>query len=348
MIFELDECIVRSDRNLRDVLEALNLGGLEIVLVIDDSRRLLGILTDGDVRRALLSGAELNSPVAPYIQKKFFFVGPQEGRGEVLDLMQSRRIGQVPILDEKGILVGLHTLHGILGATEKPNWAVIMAGGQGNRLKPITDSLPKPMIRVAGRPILERLVLHLVSHGIREIFLSVYYKADVIESHFGDGSSYGCKIRYLKEPIPLGTGGALSLLPERPKCPLLLCNGDLITQVDISRILAFHKEGGFRATVGYHEYTFTIPYGVLDIEGEIVRGIREKPSFSWKANAGIYVLDASLLERVPSKTFFPLPSLIEDCLSRGEAVGSYPIEEDWLDIGRPQELRRALGEDREK
>jgi len=344
MIVEIDKCIVRSNGNLRDALEALNVGGLEIVLVIDDSRRLLGILTDGDVRRALLAGADLNKPLEPHIQKKFFYVNSQAGRGEVLDLMQARRISQVPIVDAQGKLIGLHTLHGILGASIKPNWAVIMAGGRGERLKPTTDAVPKPMIRIAGRSILERLVLHFISHGIRNIFLSVHYKADHIESYFGDGSRFGCKISYLKEPIPLGTGGPLSLLTEKPADPLIVCNGDLLTQVNISRLLDFHIQGGFRATIAYHEYSFTVPYGVLEIQGDRLKGIREKPTEIWKANAGIYVLDSSLLEQVPPSTYFALPSLLEECLNKGEAVGSFPIEEDWLDIGCPQELRKALGE----
>ncbi|MBE3142419.1 MAG: nucleotidyltransferase family protein [Planctomycetes bacterium] len=340
----LELCSLRPGQSLRDVLTALEVSGMEIVLVTSDSDRLLGILTDGDVRRALLAGATLNDSLERYLQKNYFFVTGEAGRAEILDLMQAKKISQVPILNDKKKLVGLHTLYGILGAKEKPNWAVVMAGGRGERLKPITDSLPKPMIKVAGRPVLERLVLHLMSHGIRNIFLSINYMGDLIEAHFGDGSSFGCKIRYLKETIPLGTGGALSLLTERPENSLLVFNGDLLTQVNITRMLDFHKEGGFLATVGYREYIFTVPYGVLEIDGTRLQGIREKPLTVWNANTGIYVLDPSLLERVPSGKSFSLPSLLEECLSRGEAVGSFSVEEDWLDVGRPDELKKALGE----
>lgn len=344
----IKKCIVKPNQSLRDVMISLNENGLEIVMVIDDEGRLLGILTDGDVRRAQISGAGLESSIIPYIQRKYYSVSSKAERADVLDLMQARRISQVPIVDTLGKLVGLHTLHGILGASIKPNWAAIMAGGRGERLKPTTDAIPKPMIRVAGRPILERLVLHFISHGIRNFYLSVNYKADHIESYFGDGSSFGCKICYLKESVPLGTGGALSLIKERPSHPLIVCNGDLLTQVNISRLLDFHIQGGFCATIAYHDYSLTIPYGVLKIERDCLKGICEKPTETWKTNAGIYVLNAELLKQIPSGTYYSIPSIFEDCLKNGETVGAFPIEEDWIDIGCPQELRRALGEIQER
>jgi NDP-sugar pyrophosphorylase family protein len=251
---------------------------------------------------------------------------------------------QIPIVDEGGKLAGLHLLREILGASLRPNWAVVMAGGRGERLRPITDALPKPMIKVAGRPILERIVLHLVGFGIRRIFLSINYMGDMIESYFKDGTALGCNIEYVKEEKPLGTGGALSLLPEKPDHPVLLLNGDLLTQFNVGNMLAFHVDGGFKATMGVHEYVHTIPYGVVEQEGDRITGVREKPTQTWIANAGIYVFEPSLVERVPQDTYFPLPTLVEECLDRGEAVGAFPIKEDWIDVGHPKELRLARGE----
>jgi dTDP-glucose pyrophosphorylase len=341
----IEACSLRPDQCIRDVLAALDTSGMEIVLITSDSNKLLGILTDGDVRRALLAGAGMNEPLAPYLQKKFFFMNQNATRAEVLDLMQARRISQVPIVDNEGRLAGLHTLHGIVGAVERPNWAIVMAGGRGERLKPITDSIPKSMIRVAGRPILERIVLHLVGHGIRHVFLSVNYLAEKIGNHFKDGSAFGCHIEYLREKKPLGTGGALALLPGRPAAPLIVINGDLLTRFDADRMFAYHAEGKFRATVGVHEYIHTVPYGVIETDRGRIKSIREKPSCSWLANTGIYIFDPDIPERVPPDTNFPLTALVEECLDKSEPVGAFRIEEDWDDLGQPHDLRRARGEE---
>lgn len=338
-----DACRIQIGQPVRRALASLDESTLGIVLVEDPSGRVVGTVTDGDIRRALLRGATIDSPIDDYVQRKFQAVGPTTSRAEVLDLMQSRWLSQIPILDAEGRLIGLHTLHEILGAAPRPNWAVVMAGGRGERLRPLTDVVPKPMLRVAGRPILERIVLHLVGFGIPRIFLSVNYKADVIEKHFGDGTAFGCSIEYLREEMPLGTGGALSLLPVTPGHPLLVLNGDLLTQFDVGSLLTFHGAGSYRATMGIHEYAHTVPFGVVEVDGGRVVQQREKPSAVWQANAGIYVLEPDLIARVPASTYFPLPALIEDCLERGEPVGAFHVEEDWIDVGRQPELQRARG-----
>lgn len=339
-----DLCRIRLGQSLLDAFGSLEASALSIVIVEDGAGCVAGTLTDGDIRRALLKGAALENPVDRHIHRAFTSVGPVTSRPEVLDLMQSRRIGQIPILDADGRLVGLHTLHEILGNATKPNWAVVMAGGRGERLRPITESIPKPMVRVAGRPVLERLVLHLVGFGIQEVFLSVNYMSEVIESHFGKGAAFGCRITYLKEEKPLGTGGALSLLPRAPEHPLLVMNGDLLTQFDVSEMLAFHRDGRFKATVGVHEYFHTVPYGVVEHERGRITSIREKPTQSWLANAGIYVFDPGILGRVPKDAYFPLPALVEECLENREPVGAFNIGGDWIDVGHPKELNRARGE----
>jgi NDP-sugar pyrophosphorylase family protein len=314
--------------------------------VVDDAGRLTGVLTDGDIRRALLAGVALGNLMQPFVKRQFTRVDPAADRSSVLDLMQARTLSQVPITDAEGTLVGIHTFHSILGAMQRPNVAVVMAGGRGERLRPHTDDLPKPMIRVAGRPILERLVLHLVGYGVRRIFLAVNYKAEAIEAHFAGGAEFGCTIEYLRENEPLGTGGALSLLPELPTDhPILVLNGDLLTQFDVASLLAFHEEGGYSATMGVHEYSHTIPLGVVESDGPKVVNIREKPTEVWRVNAGIYVLRPELVARVPQRTFFGLPALIEGCLDRGEPVGAFHVADDWIDVGQHSELRRARGKD---
>lgn len=338
-----DVCRIRLGSPLRQALQSLDDSALGIVIVEDASARVVGTLTDGDIRRAFLKGSSLTSPLDDHIKRTFVSVGVTASRVEVLDLMQSRWLSQVPILDEDGRLIGLHTLHEILGASPRANWAVVMAGGRGERLRPLTDTIPKPMIHVAGRPILERIILHLVGFGVRRIFLAVNYKADLIESHFGNGARFGCAIEYLREEKPLGTGGALSLLPEAPADPILVLNGDLLTQFDVGSLLAFHASGKYRATVGVHEYTHTVPFGVVDLEDDQIVQIREKPSEVWLTNAGIYVLDPATVARVPRSSDYPLPALIEECLDRKEPVGAFRIEADWIDVGRQAELTRARG-----
>jgi len=338
-----ETCRVRLGSPLRQVLQSLDDSALGIVLVEETSGRVVGTLTDGDVRRAFLKGATMTTPLDDYIMRTFVSVGPAASRAEVLDLMQSRWLSQVPILDDSGRLIGLHTLHEILGAAPRPNWAVIMAGGRGERLRPLTDTVPKPMIHVAGRPILERIILHLVGAGIRQIFLAVNYKADVIEAHFGHGARFGCSIEYLREATPLGTGGALSLLPSVPSQPMLVLNGDLLTQFDVSSLLTFHSQGKYHATVGIHEYTHTVPFGVVDVADDCIVQMREKPSEVWLTNAGIYVLEPAVVARVPKASEFPLPALIEECLDRKEPVGAFRIETDWIDVGHQAELKRARG-----
>lgn len=341
----LDVCRLHVSGTLVDAMKSLEKSGIEITLIVDDGDKLVGTLTDGDIRRALLKGATLESALAPHLQKNFTAVGPKTGRAEVLDLMQSRTISQIPIVDRDGRLLGVHLLHEVLGAIERPNWAVVMAGGQGTRLRPLTETIPKPMIRVAGRPILERIVLHLVSFGIRRVFLSINYLGKVIEDHFGDGTRFGCRIEYIREETPLGTGGALAELPARPTTPLVVMNGDLITQADVGAMLEYHLAGGQPVTLGVRRYFHTVPFGCVEVDGERVSRMEEKPRLSVLVNAGIYVLDPHLLERIPRGREFPLPGLLEQCLARGEAVTVFEIEDDWIDVGQRDQLKQARGVD---
>ena len=342
---KLLKLMIQSGATLREAMQAIDQGACEIALVVDRHRKLLGTVTDGNIRRAILAGADLGQPVAPVMKRKFIAVAEGSSRSEALDLMRARVLRQIPILDRSGRLVGLHLMREMIGADPKENWAVVMAGGRGERLRPITDHTPKPMIRVAGRPILERIVLHLVGHGVRTIYLAVNYKSQMIEKHFGDGREFGCSIAYLRETEPLGTGGALSLLPRRVVLPLLVLNGDLVTQVNISDLLHQHRRQGNRITVGVHEHFYTVPFGVVKERRGRITEVLEKPTASWLVNAGIYVLEPALIHRIPKGHEFPLPALLEDALDRRERVGTFGIKEEWMDIGLPMELKKARGED---
>lgn len=337
--------LVAESASLFEAMSAIDAGAHGIALVVKPDGRLIGTLTDGDIRRAVLSGASLDASCSEFANRRFTGVSPGTGRAEVLDLMKARTLRHIPIIDQDGRLTGVHMLREMLGTVDRPNWAVVMAGGRGERLRPITDSIPKPMVHVAGRPILERIVLHLVGFGITRMFLAVNYMSDVIEAHFNDGSTFGCRIDYLREDAPLGTGGALSLLPEEPADPLIVLNGDLLTQVDVGSMLGFHSDGGFKATIGLRDYVHRVPFGVVEMDGTSVTDIREKPTHAWTANCGVYVIQPELVTRIPRSQIFTMPDLMGDCLKRGEPVGGYMVEGDWMDIGRPRELRRARGED---
>lgn len=339
----LASIVVELDGTVRDALTAIDRGGRGLALLVDAGRRVLGTISDGDIRRGLLSGATLEDPARDLARRTFVAVGGNAERPHVLDLMRARSIAQVPILDDAGRLLGIHSLREIIGRIDRPNTAVLMAGGRGERLQPLTDSIPKPMLLVAGRPILEWLVLHLVGFGIRRIRISVNYLGDVIERHFGDGADFGCEIAYLRETIALGTGGSLSLLAEQQNEPVLVMNGDLVTRFDVGEILTTHERSGASITLGVHEYWHTVPFGVVTLDADRIVGVREKPAESWVTNAGIYVLEPAVVQRVPVGRAVQLPELIEEALDLGERVQAYRIGGHWTDIGRPAELMRARG-----
>jgi len=226
----------------------------------------------------------------------------------------------------------------------RPNWAVIMAGGRGSRLGSLTRDVPKPMIRVAGRPILERLILHLITYGVRRIYLSIKYLGHVIEDYFGDGSAFGCEIEYLREERPLSTAGALSLLPARPEHPLLVMNGDLVTQANLGEMFDIHAQSGAALTIAVRRYFHTVPFGCVEVEDGQIIDIEEKPTLTRLANAGLYVLDPELLGRIPYNSEFTMPALAADCLARKERVQAFEVADDWIDVGQREQLSQARGE----
>jgi dTDP-glucose pyrophosphorylase len=337
----LAACIVNASGTIRDALGAVDRGAAGIALAVDDDGRLIGVLTDGDLRRALLRGTGLGDPMAPVLTRDFLSLRGTRTRADALDLMRARRIDAVPVVDDVGRPVALHLLYGLLEPTARDNWAVIMAGGKGTRLRPMTESVPKPMLRVAGRPIIERIVIHLVGHGITRIFISVNYLAHVIEDHFGDGHALGARIEYLREDEPLGTAGALALLPSPPDRTLVLLNGDLVTSVDLGGLIETHEQGRYVATIGTRRYVHSVPFGCVERDGDRIVGLDEKPAMTREVNTGIYALAPGFVARVTPGTRVTMPELIEDALARGEAVGAFEVEDDWVDVGQRDQLERV-------
>jgi dTDP-glucose pyrophosphorylase len=328
---------------------AIQRGTASAAFAVHDDQVLAGLVTDGDLRRALLEGAQLSDPVNPFIRVDPIVVSAIESRSSVIDLMRARGISQIPVVDSSGRVIGVHLMSELLGRVERPNLALLLAGGRGTRLHPLTYDLPKSMIPVAGTPILERLINHLVGFGVKRIAISVGYLAAVIEDHFSDGSQFGCEITYLKEDPddPQGTGGPLSNLPNffpELQDPILVLNGDLITQFDVASMFNHHNHSQSMATIGTINYSHEVPYGVLssNVSGEVT-AIVEKPVWQESVSGGVYILDSSIPRHVPADIFVPMTQVINDCIGRKERVTMWLLDQAWVDVGRHEDLARAQG-----
>jgi dTDP-glucose pyrophosphorylase len=333
--------VVGETAAIRDAMQAIESNARELVLVQNNSSRIVGLITDGDIRRGLLAGQSMDAPVSEVMTRDFFTVGPEADRVAVLDLMKARSFRHVPVLDGDRRLLGIHFLRDLIGAAPKPNIAVLMAGGKGTRLRPVTENIPKPMVEIAGRPMLERIVLHLVGHGIQTIYIAVNFMAELIERHFGDGSAFGCRIEYLRETVPLGTGGALSLLPERPEHPIFVLNGDLVSRANLTEFLKSHERSKCVATIGVGPYKIQVPFGTISEESGRLLSIAEKPTHNVLVNRGIYLLDPAVLDLVPKQKEFPITDLFEMLLIQKRPVGVFNFDDPWVDVGHIEDLRRA-------
>jgi dTDP-glucose pyrophosphorylase len=338
---QFSEVVIADSASIRDAMQAIDTNGREMVLVCDKSDRIVGLISDGDIRRGLLSGHTLEMPAATVMTREFFTVAPDADRASILDVMKARSFQHVPVLDHDRRLIAIHFLRDLIGATPKPNVAVVMAGGKGTRLRPVTESIPKPMLEVAGRPMLERIVLHLVGHGIQTIYISVNFMAGVIEKHFGDGNEFGCRIEYLQESAPLGTGGSLSLLPRRPEHPFLVLNGDSISRANVTALLEAHAQHNYLATVGVGPYQIQVPFGTVRETAGRLESLVEKPTLDILVNRGIYVLDPVVLDFVPKQKEFPITDLFNELLAAKKPVGVFNFDDPWMDVGHMEDLRRA-------
>lgn len=340
-MINLESLYITVETPLREVIAVVDRGAAQIALVTDPHRRLIGTVTDGDIRRGLLRGLSLDSPVENVMQRHFQSLPATADELYALELMRCKGLHQVPVLDDQGRVERLYLMEDLLRPQERPNTVVFMAGGKGERLRPLTADCPKPMLPVGSKPMLEILLQQCVDAGFKRFFLSVNYLKQQIMDHFGDGSRWGVSVSYLEENVPLGTGGALSLLPQTPEHPLLVMNGDVLTRVDFRQLMSFHQEQHSEATMCVCEHVTQIPYGVVQIDGVSVVGIQEKPSLSHYVNAGIYVLNPSVLRLLEPGFACDMPTLLERTRAAGGQIAAFPFNEYWLDIGHPETLRRA-------
>lgn len=337
------ESVILPTVSVKDAMQVMDKSALQIAFVVDEKNRLLGAVTDGDVRRGILRGGDLSQSVAAIMNIHPISALQGTERAALLRLMKAKTVRQIPLVDEENHLVGLAQMEELLYRPQRDNAVVLMAGGLGTRLRPLTDQTPKPLLKVGAKPILETILESFLDAGFHRFYFAVNYKSQMIEDYFGDGSRFGAEIEYLHEKKRMGTAGALYFLPEL-KEPILVMNGDLLTKVDFDALLGYHIEQGAAATMAVREYNYQVPYGVIDFDGERITGIREKPSYSFFVNAGIYVLSPEAVARVDKEEFFDMPQLFDELMAAGKKTTVYPVREYWLDIGRMDDFQRAQEE----
>lgn len=339
------KALTTPEASLEHAIDVLDKAALRIALIVDTEGRLLGTLTDGDVRRALLKHLPLDTPVRLImnIHPKTAEQGWTDSR--ILALMEQHELLQLPLLDKEGRVVGLTNLHGLLSRHRHDNPVFLMAGGFGTRLRPLTDNCPKPMLVVGDKPILEQILVNFVEAGFHRFYISTHYMPEVISDYFGDGQKWGVSIQYVHEDEPLGTGGALGLLPhDEIDLPMFVMNGDLLTSVNLTSFLEFHECHGSVATMCVREYEHQVPYGVITSEGNRIKTMVEKPIQRFFVNAGIYLLDPTLVKSIERGVRIDMPTLLERRIDHGEAVNMFPVHEYWLDIGRIDDFNKAQTE----
>jgi dTDP-glucose pyrophosphorylase len=336
-----ERILIGPASQLRDALEKIDQAGTRMVLVVDDTRRLLGSLSDGDIRRGLLRGLTLADKVTAAMHVGPTTAAASEGRDAILARMRKLGLYQMPVVNPDGTVVGLETVDDLLTTPARDNPVVIMAGGRGMRLAELTQDTPKPMLKVGSRPLLETIITGLAVQGFSRIYLAVNYKAEQIERHFGDGSALDVKISYLREDRPMGTAGALSLLTEIPTVPLIVTNADLLTKEDCGHMLDRHVETRAHATMAVRQYEMQVPFGVVR-EGESgIEAIDEKPIQRFVVSAGMYVLSPSVLELIPKDHPMDMPALFELVMRNSMRTRCHHIDGYWLDIGRMADYERA-------
>ncbi|MGQ0732905.1 MAG: nucleotidyltransferase family protein [Acidobacteriota bacterium] len=343
---DLSDLLVSPDQSLRDVIARIDRNQRGIALVVDSARRLLGTITDGDVRRALLSGLDLALSAGALLEgRPKVASGPLTAPSgtsttELLELMRGHDLRHIPLIDMDGRVSDIAILSELVDEYRLPLRALVMAGGFGTRLKPLTDELPKAMLPIGDRPLLEHIVRQLQSAGIHRVSLATHYRADVIEQHFGDGRDFSVDIQYVNEDQPLGTAGALGLMAPSDE-PLLVMNGDILTSVDFRAMLEFHREHHADLTMAVRSFDLQVPYGIVDTDGARVVRISEKPMVQYLVNAGIYLLNPDVCRHVPSGRRYDMTDLVTYLLAEGRNVISFPVREYWVDIGQQEQYEQA-------
>ena len=336
------EACVGMEASIADAIAAIDASSTGIALVVDGDGRLVGVVTDGDVRRGLLTGRELNERLDTILNTAPRTARQDASRGVLLGVMRAHGIHQLPLVDDADRVVGLTTIDALVGAEARPNTVVIMAGGEGRRLRPLTDDTPKPLLPVGGQPMLNWVISTLAGHGYRHIFVSVNFQAEKIRTYVGDGSRWGVDVRYLDETEPLGTAGSLALLPKPQDHPLLVVNADVLTDVDLGALVDFHSAAEAFITIAVRDHDTTVPFGVLEVDPKgTVLALEEKPVLAHTISAGIYVLSPQAIELVPGGVRTDMTDVLQTAIAARQPVRAVNVSDSWIDIGRHEQLAEA-------
>lgn len=338
------ESLISPSVTVKDAMSIIDKSSMRVAIVVDEQNKLLGIVTESDLRKAILKHIQPDDCVT-----KIMNATPKTGlmsdsKDKVALFFKETNLMHLPVVNESGVLVNVEYFDKHLKISKQDNWVVIMAGGMGNRLRPLTEDTPKSMLKVGAKPILERIIDGCIDCGFNKFYLAVNYRSEMIEDYFGDGSAWGVKIEYLREKKQMGTAGALSLLPEKPSKPFLVMNGDLLTDLNFQNLINFHLEHKAFATMCVREYEFSVPFGVVKIKKYKIEEIDEKPVQKFFVNAGIYLLEPNVLQLVPRDAFFDMPDLFKWIIEKKEIATVFPVREYWLDIGRTEDYKRANGD----
>ena len=336
--------VIANSSSIHEAIAVLNLAGTKLVMVLNERGELQGTVTDGDIRRGLLRGVELNQSILNITNMEALVVPPAMSRETVIRIMVANKIEQLPIVDEQRRVVGLHLWSELVADVARDNLMVVMAGGLGTRLRPQTEQCPKPLLSVAGKPILQHIIERASNQGFSRFVLAINYLGHMIEDYFGDGNRFGVQIDYLREESPLGTAGALTLMHTTSRSPFLVTNGDVLTDVRYGELLDFHVRHSAMATMAVRVHEWQHPFGVVQIDGIQIAGFEEKPIYKSHINAGIYVLEPEALKFLKSNAYNDMPQLFTSLKEANCRTVAYPMHEPWLDVGRPDDLIRANDE----
>tara|TARA_Y100001960_G_scaffold312644_1_gene374617 strand:+ start:350 stop:1390 length:1041 start_codon:yes stop_codon:yes gene_type:complete len=341
----LSSILLKATDSLEVVIYTLQKGGLRIVMVVDDDSKLLGIITDGDLRRALLEHNDMNTKASEIMNSKPFVASEKESKEFILEKMRKENILAVPILDSKGIVKSLETIHEMIKRPFIDNPVILMAGGYGKRLRPLTEETPKPLLKIGSEPILETIIKRLSDFGLHNYYISTHYKSDKIKDYFEDGSKWGVNIDYIDEKDPMGTAGALTLLPPNfSNLPVIVMNGDLVTDLNFHSLLENHDQSESDITVCVVEYDFQVPYGVVEVKKSKVKKIIEKPKHKFFVNAGVYIINPGVIDTLPDSNFMEMTDFLQERTDIKDGINIFPIFEKWLDIGRISEYKKVNNE----
>jgi len=341
---EWREAIVPEQAAVRDAMRAIEAARIQIAFVVDEDGVVVGTITDGDVRRGLLAGVTLDAPASQVMKRGAITAPVGADHDQLVSLMRRKGVRQVPLVDDRSRIVGVQLLDGAFAVPDRPNEAILMVGGLGTRLGDLTARVPKPLLHVGRRPLLETILERLIEHGIRRFHFAVNYRAEMIRTSFGDGSRWGVRIDYVQEGKQMGTAGALSLLSDRPSEPFVVMNGDVLTTLNISRLLEYHVDHRAAATITVRDYATRIPFGVVEIRGKSVVDIVEKPILKHYVSAGVYVLSPICLDFVRANEPLDMPELFKRLVGSGKDVLHYEVREYWRDVGHPDDLEAAHAE----